>query len=181
MCRACHSLRCQSSSLQPGWMYAEGVSTCWLAPHIMVSPWPTRCWARGDTLRMAIKEGKKLLQQTSMVQSRRKCSCTHFCHRATRISAAKQGITRWVLQPDSDTTHKRAAAMAVPLCNGKHSRTLSHLTIWPPNSPSLNPIGNLWAIVMRGVGAGGPNPWQISTNRGTKSVMGCPSSSAASS
>jgi hypothetical protein len=148
---------------------------------IMVSPRPTWCWARGGTLTMAIKEGKKLLQQTLMVQSRRMCSCTRFCHRATRISAAKQGITKWVLQQDSDTTHKRAAAMAVLLCNGKHSSTLSHLTIRPPNSPSLNPIGNLWAIVKRRVDARGPKSWPISINRCTKSVMGCPSSSAASS
>ena len=141
VCRACHSLLCQSSSLQPGCMYAEGVSTCWLAPLIMVSPRPTRCWARGDTPRMAIKEGNKLLQQTLTVQSRRKCSCTHFCHRATRISAAKQGITRWVHQ---QTVIPRINVQRPWLCHCAMASTAEHSLIslfGPPTAPASTPLG----------------------------------------
>lgn len=63
-----------------------------------------------------------------------------------------QGVSSWVLQQDNDPTH-RAAYAAVSEHNTRYASSISILGDWPPNSPDLNPIENLWAWVETKVNA----------------------------
>lgn len=59
-----------------------------------------------------------------------------------------QGITTWVLQQDNDPTHKKAATAASEEWNRAHpGNSVYLLQCWPPNSPDLSPIENVWAYV----------------------------------
>lgn len=52
----------------------------------------------------------------------------------------------WVLQQDNDPSHR--VAPAVVKHNNKHKGTrVKVLENWPPNSPDLNPIENIWSYV----------------------------------
>lgn len=55
----------------------------------------------------------------------------------------EHGVRRWVLQQDNDPCHKKAAGV-VEQYNARRSTRASILPAWPPNSPDLNPIENLW-------------------------------------
>ena len=52
----------------------------------------------------------------------------------------------WVFQQDNDPTHK-AAPQIVQAYNKAHGSSISVLPNWPPSSPDLSPIENVWAIV----------------------------------
>jgi len=65
---------------------------------------------------------------------------------------SKQGIGSWVLQQDNDPSHKEATAV-IQKWNDKRKSSVQLLKGWPPNSPDLNPIENLWAVVQRDVDA----------------------------
>jgi hypothetical protein len=56
---------------------------------------------------------------------------------------SRHGISTWVLQQDNDPAHK-AANLEVAQWATRHTSSVSLLTNWPPNSPDLNPIENLW-------------------------------------
>jgi hypothetical protein len=61
--------------------------------------------------------------------------CRLFAHKA---------ISHWVFQQDNDPTHR--VAPAVVKHYNKHFGTgVRVLSNWPPNSPDLNPIENVWA------------------------------------
>jgi hypothetical protein len=70
---------------------------------------------------------------------------------ATRIFST-QGIGTFVLQQDNDPTHK-VATSTVAKWNARHASSISVLKDWPPNSPDLNPIENVWGIVQAKVNA----------------------------
>jgi hypothetical protein len=55
-----------------------------------------------------------------------------------------KGISSWVFQQDNDPSHKAAAAH-LKAWNTKQLSSISLLGNWPPNSPDLNPIENVWA------------------------------------
>lgn len=63
-----------------------------------------------------------------------------------------QGVSSWVLQQDGDPTH-RAAYATVSEFNTRRASSINILGDWPPNSPDLNPIENLWAWVEANVNA----------------------------
>ena len=52
----------------------------------------------------------------------------------------------WVLQQDNDPTHSCAASVIAESDDGR-AGSVSLLPNWPPHSPDLSPIENLWAIV----------------------------------
>jgi transposase-like protein len=67
----------------------------------------------------------------------------------------------WTLQQDNDPTHAAASKRAVTAWNkalkdkGLKSGTVTILEMWPPNSPDLSIIENVWAIVQRRANAAG--------------------------
>lgn len=56
------------------------------------------------------------------------------------------GVMCWVLQQDGDPTHK-VANDVVAQWSKANACTVQVLPNWPPNSPDLNPIENVWAFV----------------------------------
>lgn len=61
---------------------------------------------------------------------------------------AVPGLSSWVLQQDGDPTHRVAQAV-VEQWNKSNASTVQVLPNWPPNSPDLNPIENVWAHVQQ--------------------------------
>lgn len=56
------------------------------------------------------------------------------------------GISTWVLQQDNDPTHKVAGSV-VSEYNKKNDSSIGLLQGWPPNSPDLSLIENVWAFL----------------------------------
>jgi transposase len=68
-----------------------------------------------------------------------------FLPQGTKIFST-QGMGSWVLQQDNDPSHKVAGAV-INTWNLARGSSISLLPNWPPNSPDLNPIENLWGYV----------------------------------
>lgn len=66
----------------------------------------------------------------------------------------RQGLNSWVLQQDGDPAHNDASSVCAAY-NKQHNKSITVLPHWPPHSPDLNPIENLWALVQRQVEAQG--------------------------
>jgi transposase len=62
-----------------------------------------------------------------------------------RIFNAK-GVAQWQLQQDNDPSH-REEPVIIQEWSSSHSSSITVLGKWPPNSPDLNPIENVWAYV----------------------------------
>lgn len=68
----------------------------------------------------------------------------------------QQGFSTWILQQDNDPTHKKPAASEIAAWNASHAgHVVRLLPNWPPNSPDLSPIENVWGIVQKQVDAAG--------------------------
>ena len=57
-----------------------------------------------------------------------------------------RGDSTWVLQQHNDPAHMVADGV-VKKWNASHAFSISVLNNWPPNSPHLNPIENVWSYV----------------------------------
>ena len=58
------------------------------------------------------------------------------------------GISKWYLQQDNDPTHKKASVAALKVWEEMDNGSVVELLPnWPPNSPDLSPIENVWAWV----------------------------------
>lgn len=68
----------------------------------------------------------------------------------------QKGMTEWTLQQDGDPTHGVIKSVIQDF-NRSSGNTVTLLPNWPPNSPDLSPIENVWALVDREVSALGCN------------------------
>ena len=66
----------------------------------------------------------------------------------------EQGITHWVLQQDNDPSHREASS-TVKRWTRQGACSTELLRDWPPNSPDLSPIENVWGYVQAKVNAKG--------------------------
>ena len=64
------------------------------------------------------------------------------------------GIGSWVFQQDNDPTHG-CAKLVIMEWNKKPHSNVQLLPNWPPNSPDLNILENVWAYVQQKVNARG--------------------------
>lgn len=70
-----------------------------------------------------------------------------------------QGVSSWTLQMDGDPSHNCAPGV-VKQWNKKNSSSVQLLGKWPPNSPDLSPIENLWGWLQRQVDQKGCNSFE---------------------
>lgn len=65
-----------------------------------------------------------------------------------------QSIGTWTLQQDNDSSHS-IAEQVLHSYNAQHGTSIQLMHGWPPNSPDLSPIENIWSIVDDRVAAKG--------------------------
>lgn len=79
-----------------------------------------------------------------------------FLLEGKKVFDAAISVSSWTLQQDNDPTHKKASQRAIDAWNEEHpGNKVSVLPNWPPNSPDLNPIENVWAYVQAEVNKAG--------------------------
>lgn len=69
------------------------------------------------------------------------------------------GISSWVFQQDNDPTHRSAADIIVQY-NKRHGTSISLLPNWPPSSPDLSLIENVWGYMQARLNARGCKTFQ---------------------
>ena len=67
------------------------------------------------------------------------------------------GTADWVLQQDNDPTHKKGSASALKEYNDESGGSIQLIRSWPPHSPDLSPIENVWSWVQQQVNVAGCN------------------------
>lgn len=77
-------------------------------------------------------EYKDVLEQTLLPEGRRMFNT--------------QGISSWLLQQDNDPTHRKAPEI-VHQYNLRHGSSIRVLPDWPPSSPDLSLIENVWSFL----------------------------------
>ena len=65
-----------------------------------------------------------------------------------------QGMGTWTLQQDNDPAHS-AASSVLREWNSKHYSSVGLIRNWPPHSPDLSPIENLWGYLQSKMDARG--------------------------
>ena len=116
----------------------------------------TRLICVAGTSKMATEYKNKKGQAARNITSSEYMKVVSFLLQEGKRLFAAQGISNWILQQDNDPTHKKAATTALQAWNQSNSGNhVSLLPAWPPNSPDLSPIENVWAYVQRQVNAEG--------------------------
>jgi transposase len=84
-----------------------------------------------------------------------------FLPEGRRLFGGVAGVSSWTLQQDNDPTHKKASQRATQAWNERNpGNRVCVLPEWPPNSPDLNPIENVWAYVQAEVNKAGCRDFQ---------------------
>lgn len=99
----------------------------------------------GAARNITTSEYEEVLKQTLLPEGRR--------------LFGNNGISSWVLQQDNDPTHKQAPQV-VKAYNQVHGCSIKVLSNWPPSSPDLSLIENIWAILQARLDAKGCKTFQ---------------------
>jgi hypothetical protein len=75
-----------------------------------------------------------------------------------RLFSQGGGQAVWFFQQDNDPAHMLASSH-LKTWNIKHGSSVQLLEKWPPNSPDLNPIENIWGWMEAKVNMLGCNSW----------------------
>jgi hypothetical protein len=75
-----------------------------------------------------------------------------------RLFSQGGGQASWVFQQDNDPSHKLASTH-LKVWNSKHGASVRLLEHWPPNSPDLNPIENVWGWMEAKINQLGCKSW----------------------
>jgi hypothetical protein len=75
-----------------------------------------------------------------------------------RLFSQGGGQASWVFPQDNDPPHKLASTH-VKVWNSKHGASVRILEQWPPNSPDLNPIENVWGWMEAKINQLGCKSW----------------------
>ena len=92
----------------------------------------------GQAKNITKSEFKEVLERTLLPEGRR------------LFTSGPSGTGSWVLQLDGDKAHGNVSQVVADW-NRKHGSSVSVLPDWPPNSPDLNPIENIWGWVQQEV------------------------------
>ena len=108
------------------------------------------------TSKMATEYKNKKGQAAKNITGSEYVRVINFLLQEGRRLFAGKGISNWVLQQDNDPTHKKAASTALEAWKQLNAGcVVSLLPSWPPNSPDLSLIENVWAYVQRKINAEG--------------------------
>jgi len=80
------------------------------------------------------------------------------------------------LQQDNDPTHGKASAAALAQWHGSGNPGVQLLPGWPPNSPDLSPIENVWGWAQQKVDALGCSNFDEFTAAVEKTLRNVPNS-----
>ena len=75
-----------------------------------------------------------------------------------RLFSQGGGQASWTFQQDNDPAHT-LASIHLRAWNRKHGSSVQFLQNWPPNSPDLNPIENVWGWMEAKINRLGCNNW----------------------
>jgi len=76
----------------------------------------------------------------------------------TTLFSQGGGHSSWTLQQDNDPTH-RLAGSHLRAWNTNHAASVQLMDNWPPNSPDLNPIENVWGWMEAKINKEGCSSW----------------------
>jgi transposase len=114
-----------------------------LTPYGLVDPY-TVAGTTGEKFEYLNQQGKKC---SNITQNQYHDAVKHMLSKANQ-KMVPHGKTPFKFQQDNDPTHKKPAAKQLLDWNRAHpTQTSSLLEKWPPNSPDLSPIENVWGIV----------------------------------
>jgi transposase len=103
--------------------------------------------------------------------------CSNTLFPEARRLFTQNGLSFGVFQQDNDPTHKKASLAALHEWNATHpGQQLTILADWPPHSPDLNLIENVWAWAQRKVDAAGCQTFEEFKNCVVTTLKNVPSS-----
>ena len=92
-------------------------------------------------------------------------------HEGTKLFK-KACISEWFMQQDNDPCHN-VASQIVQDWNVANRSNVQVLLDWPPSSPDLNIIENVWALVQRQVNSSGCKDFGGSSKMLWNPLLGC--------
>lgn len=102
----------------------------------------------GTTKHKTIYKNKKGADARNITSEEYKHVVLKLLDEGKRIFADKKGVAHWYFQQDNDPTHKKASVDALHDWHSSNPNCVVELLPnWPPNSPDLSPIENVWAFV----------------------------------